>query len=85
MRLWNGVPQTVFRLSSLGYARSVNIWAVKIVLRLRDNGLPTHLIAANFEHARSPHVIAVLNGENGETKSTIDYADQPHVPVVYIP
>ena len=41
-----------------GMARGVDIWAAEVVLRLRDNGSPIHLIAASpyqgFERAWSP-------------------------------
>ena len=41
-----------------GMARGVDIWAAEVVLRLRDNGAPIHLIAASpypgFERAWSP-------------------------------
>ena len=41
-----------------GMARGVDIWAAEVVLRLRNNGSPIHLIAASpyqgFERAWSP-------------------------------
>lgn len=101
-----------------GMARGVDIWAAEIVLRLRDDGNPIHLVCASpfegFERSwsqewkrrycnvmqradlvkfickgysracfqirnewmvdRSARVIAVINGQPGGTKNTIDYA-----------
>jgi len=101
-----------------GMARGVDIWAAEIVLRLRDEGKPIHLICASpfegFDHSwsnnwkkryrdimgradmakyickgynrqcfqirnewmvdHSARVIAVINGQPGGTKNTIDYA-----------
>ena len=48
---------TLHRLLYEGMARGVDIWAAEVVLRLRDNGAPIHLIAASpyqgFERAWS--------------------------------
>lgn len=47
-----------FQTFITGMARGVDIWAGEIVLRLRDEGTPIHLIAASpyrgFENAWSP-------------------------------
>jgi len=47
-----------FQTFITGMARGVDIWAAEIVLRIRDEGSPIHLIAASpyegFENAWSP-------------------------------